>query len=53
MDTGIYEIKKTEILKLDPFKQIGKPSRIASLFGGRDGYLKAVKELEEEIYSAG
>jgi len=53
MDTGIYEIEKTEILKLDPFKQIGKPSRIASLFGGRDGYLKAVKELEEEIYSAG
>ena len=52
MNTGIYEIEKTEILKLDPFKKLGKPSRIAALFGGRDGYLKAVKELEQAIYSA-
>lgn len=50
MNTGIYEIEKTEILKLDPFMKMGKPSKIASYFGGRDGYLKAVKELEHEIY---
>ena len=51
MNTGIYEIEKTDILKLDPFMKLGKPAKIASYFGGRDGYLKAVKELEEEIYS--
>ena len=32
MNTGIYEIEKTEILKLDPFKKYGKPSKIARLF---------------------
>ena len=53
MNTGIYEIEKTEILKLDPFMRMGKPQKIASYFGGKDGYLKAVKELENAIYDGG
>ena len=51
MNTGIYEIEKTEILKLDPFLKLGKPAKIAAYFGGKAGYLKAVKELEEAIYA--
>lgn len=51
MNTGIYEIEKTDILKLDPFIKYGKPSKIASYFGSRDAYLKAVQELENEIYT--
>lgn len=50
MNTGIYEIQKTEILQLDPFNKFGKPAKIATYFGGRSGYLKAVKELEDAIY---
>lgn len=50
MNTGIYEIEKTEILKLEPFAKMGKPAKIASLFGGKEGYRKAVKELENAIY---
>lgn len=53
MNTGIYEIEKTEILKLDPFMKFGKPAKIAQYFGGKKGYLKAVKELEEELYEVG
>ena len=53
MNTGIYEIEKAEILKLDPFMRMGKPQKIASYFGGKDGYLKAVKELENAIYDGG
>lgn len=53
MNDGIYEIEKTEILKLDPFNKFGKPAKIASYFGGKEGYLNAVKELEEEIYKVG
>lgn len=49
-NTGIYEIEKTEILKLDPFAKLGKPAKIAGYFGGKQGYLKAVKELEQAIY---
>ena len=50
MNAGIYEIGKTEILKLDPFLKYGKPAKIAQYFGGKDGYLKAVGELEKELY---
>lgn len=53
MNDGIYEIEKTEILKLDPFNKFGKPAKIASYFGGKEGYLNVVKELEEEIYKVG
>lgn len=51
MNIGIYEIEKTEILQLDPFLKYGKPAKIASFFGGKGGYLKAVKELEKMIYT--
>lgn len=50
MNTGIYEIEKTEILKLDPFMKLGKPAKIAGYFGGKTGYLKAVRELEHALY---
>ena len=50
-NTGIYEIEKTDILKLDPFAKMGKPARIAGYFGGRDGYMQAVKALENAIYA--
>lgn len=53
MNSGVYEIEKTEILQLDPFKKYGKPSKIATYFGGKVGYLNAVKELEEELYKVG
>lgn len=53
MNTGIYEIEKTEILKLDPLQKFGKPSKIAQFFGGKEGYLQAIKELEEELYKVG
>ena len=51
MNTGIYEIEKTEILKLDPFQKLGKPAKIAGYFGGKAGYMQAVKELEKAIYA--
>ena len=53
MNSGVYEIEKTEILQLDPFKKYGKPSKIATYFGGKTGYLNAVKELEKELYKVG
>lgn len=47
---GIYEIEEPEILKLDPFRKIGSPARIAKYFGGKDGYIQAVHDLESAIY---
>lgn len=49
-DTGIYEVENTAVLQLDPLRRFGSPARIAGFFGGRDGYLAAVRELERELY---
>lgn len=52
MNTGIYEIETPTVLKLAPFTQMGKPSRIVSQFGGLEAYQKAIRDLENEIYKA-
>lgn len=51
MNEGIKELESMEILKLDPFKKIGSPTKIIKAFGGRDKYIKTIKELEREIYA--
>ena len=50
MNLGINEIEKTAVLNLAEFQKYGKPSRIASLFGGKQGYMETLKELEKELY---
>lgn len=52
MNEGIQDIENIEILSNDPFRQFGTPMKIAKLFGGKDGYKKAIKELQNEIYAA-
>lgn len=47
---GISQLEDTQVLRLDPFIRMGKPAAIVKLFGGKEGYLQAVKELENEIY---
>lgn len=50
MNEGIYDIEDLNILKIDPFIKYGNQVKIANLFGGKDGYIKAIKTLEDEIY---
>ncbi len=50
-DAGIYDVEKIDILKLYPFEKYGTPQRICSYFGGRDGYINAVHELETLLYA--
>ncbi len=52
-NSGIYEIEDTAVLRLNPFDKLGSPSKIVKQFGGKDEYLKAVHELEDELYKAG
>jgi len=51
-DMGIFEIEGTKILELKDFEKFGSPLKIVKLFGGKAGYLKAIKELEQELYIA-
>ena len=53
MNEGIYDLEKTNLLRLAPFNKFGKVSKIISYFGSQDKYNAAVKELEQEIYRIG
>nr|WP_209315284.1 type I restriction-modification enzyme R subunit C-terminal domain-containing protein [Soehngenia longivitae] len=49
---GIKEIEDTKVLQLKEFQKIGSPMKIIKAFGGKEAYLKAVQDLENEIYYA-
>lgn len=49
---GVKDLADTKLLEFSEFARFGSPMKIARLFGGKAGYEKAVKELEDEIYSA-
>lgn len=50
MNLGIKEIEKPEILKMKEFRKYGTPAGIARLFGGRNGFFEAIRELKKELY---
>lgn len=50
-DRGVVSIENPKVLHLDPFNEIGTPVEIINdVFGGKDKYEKALKELENELY---
>ena len=52
MNDGITDIDNIVILSNDPFRKYGTPMNIAKLFGGKNGYLEAVHELQNQLYAA-
>jgi type I restriction enzyme R subunit len=49
-DEGIDDIESIEVLKVKPFTDLGSPMEIVSSFGSKKEYLKAIHELEIELY---
>lgn len=47
---GIENIEELSVLKVDPFNVMGTPAEILHIFGGKENYIKAIKELEKELY---
>ncbi len=47
---GIENIEELSVLRIKPFSNLGTPAEIVKIFGGRNGYLKMISELETEIY---
>ena len=50
---GITEVVNLEVLRLDPLMKLGKPSKIVSYFGGKEGYVNAITDLQNAIYNYG
>lgn len=49
-DEGLVTIESTEVLKLDPLNKLGTPLELIKAFGSKAEYIKALKELENELY---
>ncbi len=51
-DSGVTEIESKNVLKVSPFKQMGRPLEIVkSAFGSPANYEEAISELEQQLYS--
>jgi len=50
-DTGVENIEDIKILTLDPFRTMGSTPELIAAFGGKQGYLNALKELEQQLYA--
>ena len=50
-DTGIENIEDIKILTLDPFKNMGSATELVSIFGGKQAYMAALAELEQNLYA--
>ncbi len=52
-DEGINNLESMEVLRVDPFDKFGSAVEIVNgIFGGKPEYLRAVKELETELYKS-
>jgi type I restriction enzyme, R subunit len=51
-DAGVGQIEETQVLTLAPLTEFGTPTEIVKIFGGKDAYQQAVRELTESLYSA-
>jgi type I restriction enzyme R subunit len=49
---GIADLEQVDILQIDPFRKIADLRKIFNAFGGKQEYLYAVKELQNQIYAA-
>lgn len=49
-DEGIENIEDLSVLKVQPFNEIGTVIEIIDIFGGKDHYLHALRDLERELY---
>ncbi len=49
-DSGITSVESLDTLKVDPLRAFGTPMEIVKLFGGRENYLAAIRDLETALY---
>ena len=50
-DEGVATLESPDVLKLQPFTDLGSPVELIKSFGGRPQYLAAVQTLERELYA--
>lgn len=49
-DEGVLNLDDTNVLRIAPFSGMGTPLQLIKAFGGKEGFEKAVHELQDAIY---
>ena len=49
-DEGVLNLDDANVLRIAPFTAMGTPLQLIKAFGGKDGFEKAVHELQDALY---
>ena len=49
-DEGVLNLDDANVLRIAPFTELGTPVQIINAFGGREGFVKAVHDLQSALY---
>lgn len=49
-DEGPRNLEDPNVLRLDPFSQMGSPTELIDEFGGKEQYDKAIQRMEQDLY---
>ena len=49
-DEGVLNLDDTNVLRIPPFTELGTPVQLINAFGGREGFVAAVHDLQSALY---
>ncbi len=49
-DEGMFDLDDVSVLRIPPFTELGTPVQLIKAFGGRDGFVEAVHDLQSALY---
>ena len=50
-DEGVLNFDDATVLRISPFSELDTPVQLIKAFGGKDGFIEAVHELQSALYS--
>jgi type I restriction enzyme, R subunit len=50
-DEGVTNIDETNVLRIPPLTSLGTPFQLIKAFGGKDEFVKAVREMQSALYA--
>ena len=49
-DEGVLNLDDAKVLRIPPFTELGTPVQLINAFGGREGFIAAVHDLQSALY---
>ena len=49
-DEGVYNLDDVTVLRIPPLTELGTPVQLLHAFGGREGFVEAVREMQAALY---